>query len=193
MSNEIVQTNENAIQSELVHYTPEELDSRIRETLLEWADSDNTIDPVAKEAIIARMGQLRLKLQTMFLEVQKRMMIDLMIDSEFEGEIRRQMRLDIPFMDATERANTLKALISTYDTKLERLERQMAGFDLFSNVEFALRSLSEVRVPTDLAAKVKELTPAKRRNLLNIIEDLKIEIAKVEDPTPNVEPEPITS
>lgn len=181
MANEIVQTNENAIQSEVVEFTPEELNTRIREAVLEWVDSEGSLDPVAKEALVARTGQLRLKMQTLFLEVQKRFMIDLMIDSEFEGEIRRQMRLDIPYMDATERANTLKALVSTYDTRLERLERQMAGFDLFSNVQFALQSLSEIKVPTDLAAKVKELTPAKRRNLLNIIDDIKSEIKKVEE------------
>jgi hypothetical protein len=185
MANEIVPSK---VQTELDTFSPEEMDSRIREALFDWIDSDQKLDPTAKEALIARGDQLRLKFQTLFIEFQKHTMRELLIDAEAEAELRREMRLNIPFMDATERANTLKALASTYEDRLERLERQMAGWDLFSNSIFALQSSSETRVPLEMSEKVKALTPARRRQLLNIIEDIKTEIDKVEET--NVKPDP---
>jgi hypothetical protein len=178
MSNELVKPE--VKQAKLVEFSPEEMDERIQSVLYEWVDSDHKLDPVVKEALIGRTSQLRLKIQTVFAEVQKKIVKELLIDVEFEAELRREMRLNLPYMSALERINTLKALEGTYRDRLERLERQMAGFDLFSNIEFALQALTEMKVPLDLAEKVKELTPAKRRNLLNIIDDLKIEIEQAE-------------
>lgn len=176
---------DNIIQSpvasaEIDKLTSEEMDQRISSTLFEWLDSGDRLDPVVREELVARSAQLRLKIQTIFLEIQKKIIKELYIDVEAETELRREMRLSIPYMDPGERAITLKAMVSSYDSRLERLERQLAGWDLMSNVEFALQSLSETRVPTTLTDKVRELTPAKRRNLLNIIDDLKLEIENTE-------------
>lgn len=178
MANEI--TTLPSIQQELDKYTLDEMDGKIRQALLEWVDSDEKLDPVVKEAIVQRADQLRLKFQTIFVEYQKHVMKELLFDVEAESELRREMRLEIPYMTATEKANALKAMTSTQEDKLERLERQMAGWDLFSNTQFSLQSSSESRVPLAYVEKVKDLTPAKRRQLLNIIEDIKEEVVRIE-------------
>jgi hypothetical protein len=68
-------------------------------------------------------------------------------------------------MNPIEKAQTLKTLTSTNEERLIRLERQMAGFDLFSNVEYAVQTLAESKLPESVVEQVASLPTDRRRNL----------------------------
>lgn len=155
---------------------PEVLDQELWASLLEWINSNEELPPQMKTEFIKKVSLLRIKAQSLFVEIQKRILTEVALDIEFESEFRREMRRNLPYMTALERTATLRTLADTNEDRLARLERQMAGFDLFSNIEFAVQTMSDTQVPFSISEKVKQLTPVKRRNILNIINEMKSQI-----------------
>jgi len=153
----------------------EEFDTLIWQNIISWLNSQSDLPESVRNIIAKRAEQLRLKMQVLFMELQRKHIHDLAMDVEFEAELRRELRKSYPFLDAREKAETLKTLISTNEDRLKRLENQLQGFDLFSNVAYAIQTMSNP-VPTALSDKVKQLSPLKRQQLLQVIDEIKSKV-----------------
>ena len=142
------------------------------EGLLDWLDSDEQLDPAVRAAFIARAKELRTRMQGVFVEIQRRILRYAAYDVAFEEEFRREMRENLPFMDASERALTLRALHDTTEDSLKRLVEQLAGLDLFNSVEMSFQTLTDTKSTPALIDFAQKLPANRRQVLLNMLQTL---------------------
>ena len=157
----------------------EDLDEQIWSSILSWLNNQTDLPEFIRDLIAKRAEQLRLKIQVLVMELQRKHINDIALDVQFESELKREMRKSFPFLNPKEQADLLTVISSTNESRLKRLESQLGGFDLFSNIEFAVQTLSQP-IPSTLQKQVKKMSPVKRQQLLSIIEELKSNIKKVD-------------
>ena len=162
----------------------EDVGDLVWEKLLEWLNGDEEITPQIREFFIDRSTELRLRFQAIFIEVQRRFLNQVAAETEFEDYLRRDIRQNLPYMNAKEKIEALKALTSTTDTRMTRLESQLAGFDFFNTIQVSVQSLTDTKVSKDLAASVKQIPSARRQHLLTMLNEI---VKKIEEPLQVVE------
>lgn len=149
--------------------------------VLDWVSNAEDLNPAVKDELLRNLDNLRLKINTILVEIQRRELQEVALDVQFEGEIRRDIRKNFLYMTPIERVQTLKALKAVNEETLMRLERQMAGFDLFANTEQAIQTLSETKLPDNVVEAVAAMPPPRRRNLLTVINQIKAAAEKEEE------------
>jgi hypothetical protein len=164
----------------------EEMDDQIWNSILGWLNSQSDLSEEVRDLIAKRADQLRLKIQVIFMEMQKRHVTDIALDVQFESELRRDIRNSFPFLNSKEKAEILKVITSTNEDRIKRLENQVQGFDLFANIEYAIQTLSQP-IPSALSERVKKLTPLKRQQLLTVLDDFSQQLKKVAENTKETE------
>ena len=140
--------------------------------LLEWLNGQEPLPGYVRDYFVERSSELRLRMQAVFLEMQRRAVNMLASDIEFEEELRKEIRLNLPYMTARERTEALNTLNKTHEDRLKRLEAQMAGFDFFNTIEVSIQSLSDTKVTRDLANEVKALPSERRQHLMSMLNDI---------------------
>lgn len=187
----IEQTSQNedqVIEAEIL--TPEKAGERVWTELLAWTEGlIPVLPPDVKDLFVERSKELRLRMQAIFLEMQRRFIIQAASDIEFEGEIRRNIKMGLPYMSNKEKVDALNALVSTSENRLKRLEAQLAGWDFFNTIEVSIQSLSEANVPKALKEAVGSMPSEKRQQLLATLTDIVKEANKKEqgiDEQPNI-------
>lgn len=152
--------------------TPKDIDTEMLESTLSWINEARDLDPLMKDELLRRLEQYKLKMSTMVLELQRKYMNEILTDVEWEVEARRTLRRNFFYLEPSEQNQMFKMLSTISDERLTRLERQLAGFDLPSNVEFSIQTLAETKLPESVTEKVKDLSPARRRNLQNVMNQM---------------------
>lgn len=148
--------------------------------VMDWVSNAEDLNPLVKDELLRRLADFKLKVNTIVVELQRRQLEEVALDVQFESDIRREIRKNFIYMTPTERAQTLKTLKATNEETLMRLERQMAGFDLFANTEQAIQTLSDTKLPENIVETVQAMAPARRRNLLTVINQIKAAAEKEE-------------
>lgn len=160
---------------------PEEsADAVLWEGVIGWISDAENLNPLVRDELLRRLENFKLKVNTIVVEIQRRQLEEIALDVQFESDMKREIRKSFLYMTPTERAQTLKLLKSTNEETLMRLERQMAGFDLFANTEQAIQALSYTKLPDNIVETVQAMAPARRRNLLTVINQLKAAAEKEE-------------
>jgi len=152
--------------------TPKDVEGELLESTLSWINESRELNPLIKEELLRRLEQYKLKMSTAVLELQRKYMHEILTDVEWEVEARRTLRRNFFFLEPAEQNQMFKMLSTISDERLTRLERQLAGFDLPSNVEFSIQTLAETKLPESVTEKVKDLSPARRRNLQNVMNQM---------------------
>lgn len=176
MSNELALTS-----------TPKDVETELLESTLSWINESKGLDPLIKDELLKRLEQYKLKMSAAVLELQRKYVNEMIADVEWEGEARRALRRNFFFLEPSEQVSLFKMLSNVSDERLTRLERQLAGFDIPSNVEFSIQTLSETKLPETVTEKVKELSPARRRNLQNVMNQMLKSIEEKEREESNIE------
>lgn len=158
------------IQPELI--TPEHITVGMLDTLLAWLRENNALSPVAKEAFVDNNRELRLKMQAIVVEIQKKYITLIAEDAQFEEYMRSQIRENFPYMTSKERIEAMRAFSAIGEDRWKRLETQMAGFDFFTNVEQAIQTLSEAKVAKDIKEQVKALPAKNRARLVRLLDSI---------------------
>lgn len=182
MSETIEQTSQNeeeVVEAEVL--TPEKAGERVWNELLAWTNGlIPFLPPDVKDLFVERSKELRLRMQAIFLEMQRKFILQAASDIEFEGEIRRDIKMGLPYMTYKEKVDALNALVSTSENRLKRLEAQLAGWDFFNTIEVSIQSLSEANVPKALKEAVGSMPSEKRQQLLATVTDIVREANKKE-------------
>jgi hypothetical protein len=171
--------NDQVIEAEVL--TPEQAGERVWNELLAWTNGLITVlPPDVKDLFVERSKELRLRMQAIFLEMQRRFILQAAADIEFEGELRRSIKMNLPYMSNKEKTDALTVLTSTSENRLKRLEAQLAGWDFFNTIEVSIQSLSEAHVPKALKEAVGGMPSEKRQQLLATLTDIVAEANKKE-------------
>ena len=152
--------------------SPDEASSLIWEELLTWLNSNRPLPADVRDLFVERSGELRLRMQSVFMEIQRRYLTQIAGDIEFEEELRRDIRRSLPYLSFKEKAEALKALNFDTESRLKRLEQQMAGFDFFNTIEVSIQSMSDIRVSKELSNSVKAMPSDRRAQLLTMLTDM---------------------
>jgi len=152
--------------------SPDEASSLIWEELLTWLNSSRPLPADVRDLFVERSGELRLRMQSVFMEIQRRYLTQIAGDIEFEEELRRDIRRSLPYLSFKEKAEALKALNFDTESRLKRLEQQMAGFDFFNTIEVSIQSMSDIRVSKELSNSVKAMPSDRRAQLLTMLTDM---------------------
>lgn len=152
--------------------TPKEVETELLESTLSWINENRELNPLIKDELLRRLEQYKLKMSAVILEVQRKYVNEVLADVEWEIEARRALRRNFFFLEPAEQIQMFRMLSTVDEDRMIRLERQLAGFDLPSNVEFSIQSLTETKLPETITEKVKELSPARRRNLQNVMNQM---------------------
>ena len=166
----------------------EEANQALWEGLLDWLTSDDAISPEIRELFLERAKDLRLKMQTVFIEIQKKFLNEMILDAELEGSMRRQLRREYPYMSALDKKNTLQVLQATLEARILRLEAQLAGFDFFNNIETAITTLDTTKISVEISDNVRALPSNRRQALLTVLTNIVTEINKDDTEPINTEP-----
>lgn len=158
----------------------EDIDQVVGSSLHSWLNDQGDLSPEIRDILAKRAEDLRLKIQVFFMEFQRQHVTDMAFDLKFESEIRRELRSNYPFLTSSEKVEVLKSLGTNNEDRIARLESQVQGFDLFSNIAYALNTMSSP-IPSVLAEKVKSLSPLKRQHLLGLMGEVKKEILALEN------------
>jgi len=185
MIEETSQNENQVIEAEIL--TPEQAGERVWNELLAWTDGlIPVLPPDVKDLFVERSKELRLRMQAIFLEMQRRFIMQAASDIEFEGELRRSIKMNLPYMSNKEKTDALNALTSTSENRLKRLEAQLAGWDFFNTIEVSIQSLSEANVPKALKEAVGSMPSEKRQQLLATLTDIVKQVElKEKDEQPN--------
>jgi hypothetical protein len=179
MKGQLMETPENEL---IPTVYAEEVGELIWSKLIEWLNGENkAITPEIREFFIDHSIELRLRMQAVFIEVQRRFLNQVAAEAEFEDHLRRDIRSDLPYMSSKEKLEALKTLQSTTDVRMSRLESQLAGFDFFNTIQVSVQSMTDTKVSKDLAASVKRIPSARRQNLLAMLNEM---VKKIEEPPP---------
>jgi hypothetical protein len=152
--------------------TPEETGNIIWSKLLEWLNGGKDISPEIRDLFVENSTELRLRMQAVYMEIQRKFLNQVAAEAEFEDYLRRDIRENIPYMSGKEKLEALKTLQSTTDMRMQRLEAQLAGFDFFNTIQVSVQSMSDTKVHKDLAASVKSIPSARRQQLLAVLTDM---------------------
>lgn len=144
----------------------EETGNYIWTKLLEWLNGTSDITPEVRDLFVEKSTELRLRMQAVFIEIQRKFLNQVAAEAEFEDHLRRDIRENLPFMSSKEKLEALKTLNSSTDVRMQRLESQLAGFDFFNTIQVSVQSMSDTKVSKDLAASVKQIPSARRQALL---------------------------
>jgi len=150
----------------------EEIDNLVWTKLLEWLNGEQDLSPEVRELFVERSVELRLRMQAIFLEIQRRFLAQVAGEAEFEDYLRRDIRDNVPFMSPKEKLEALKTLQASTEDRMKRLEAQLAGLDFFNTVQVSVQSLSDTKVSKNLASSVKAMPTAKRQQLLAMLNDM---------------------
>lgn len=157
----------------------EELGELVWGALLDWMNGGR-ISPEARAQFIERSSELRLRMQAVMMEIQRRFLSQVANESEFEDVLRRSIREDLPYMTAKEKLEALKILQSSTEDRMKRLEAQLAGFDFFNTIQASIQSMSDTKVNKSLATAVTAMPTARRQQLLTMLNDI---VANAGQPT----------
>ncbi len=150
----------------------EQINVGMLDTLLAWLRENNPLSPVAKESFVDNNRELRLKMQAIVVEIQKKYISLIAEDVQFEEFMRADIRERFPYMTNKERIEASRALHAVAEDRWKRLETQMAGFDFFTNVEQAIQTLSEAKVSKDIKEQVKALPAKNRAKLVRLLDSI---------------------
>lgn len=173
--------------------SPEEVDSLVWSKLLEWLNGSASLPPNVREAFVERIPELRLRMQAIFVEIQRKFLSQVAAEAEFEETLRRDIRENIPYMSSKEKTEALKALQSSTEDRMKRLEAQLAGFDFFNTIQVAVHSMSDTKVSKDVATSVHAMPTARRQALLATLQDIVKNVEEqqvIEDATIDITPTP---
>src|SRR5206468_3733981 len=109
-----------------------------------------------RQLFVSHASELRLRMQALLIEKQRRHMADMLVDAQMEGTLRASLRRSWPYMDAFERTTALKALVNTSEQHRVPLETQLGGMDLFSSVEYDVLTMSDAKPLPEVTDKIKE-------------------------------------
>lgn len=166
--------------SESYVITPEEADEMVWEALLKWLNGQADLPPHIKEIFVERSSELRLRMQAIFVEIQRKFLSQVASDAEFEDHLRRTIREDIPYMSGKEKLEALKVMTDSTEDRLKRLEAQLAGFDFFKTIETGVQSLSEAKITKSMKTIVQGMPSDKRQQLLAMLNTMVKEINETE-------------
>jgi hypothetical protein len=152
--------------------SPEEASSLIWDELLNWLNSSTPLPADVRDLFVERSSELRLRMQAVFMEIQRRYLTQIAGDIEHEEELRRDIRRALPYASFKEKTEALKLLNSETEARLKRLEQQMAGFDFFNTIEVSISTMSDIRVSKELANSVKAMPSDRRAQLLSMLTDM---------------------
>lgn len=139
----------------------------IQEKLLEWLDSDATLPPEARDALIFRLKDVRIKIQAIVLEIHRKKLQSLAIDVDFEDTIRRDIRTHLPYLEPKDKITALKALVDTNHASLMELKEQVAGFDFPEVIAQHIENLSDTDVAKGVIKQVKALPEDRRQKIMD--------------------------
>jgi hypothetical protein len=152
--------------------SPEEVDGLVWSKLLEWLNGAGQLNPDIREAFVERLPELRLRMQAIFIEIQRKFLSQVAAEAEFEEHLRRDIRENIPYMTAKEKLEALKTLQATTEDRMKRLEAQLAGFDFFNTVQVSVQSMSDTKVAKSMTTAVTAMPPVRRQQLLAMLNDI---------------------
>lgn len=175
---------ETITESELL--TPEEAGELVWRELLAWVNGTPSLPAHVKDLFVERSKELRLRMQAIFLEMQRRFILQAASDIEFESEIRNSIKTGLPYMSYKEKIDALNVLVSTGENRLKRLESQLAGWDFFNTIEVSIQSLSEANVPKAVKEAVNAMPSEKRQQLLATLTDIIKEASKKDINEPDI-------
>jgi hypothetical protein len=172
-------TDEVEVVTEFKH-SLREFDHVIEEELLSWLNSYEALDASVKKQVLARLVGLRVKFQVLMVEVQKKIFRDFVQDLQTESVARDYLRSQLPYLSNKERIETITALAKIDETRLQRLETQLTGWDFVNTTAMSLETLSEIRASEELVDEVKKLAPERRARLLLTANEIIKEINTIE-------------
>ena len=144
----------------------------VYEKLLEWLDSDATLPPEARESLIFRLKDIRLKIQAIVLEIHRRKIQNLAVDVDLEAVIRRDIRTHLPYLEPKDKVAALKALIDTNAESLAEIKEQIAGFDFPEVVQQHIENLSDTDVAKGVIKQVKALPEDRRQRIMDELKSM---------------------
>lgn len=156
--------------------TSDDVANLVWDKLLEWLNNQDTLDPSVKHYFVERAEDLRTKMQAIYLEMQRKNLTAITEDVHFEGEMRRMLKQNYPYMTANQQMNALKVFADANEKKLKRLEAQLYGFDIFETVQKSVESVSEIKVKKELYNTVKQMSSDKRQKMLNVLTSVVAEL-----------------
>jgi len=159
----------------------DEVANLVWEKLLEWLNSQDTLDPSIKQYFIERSEDLRIKMQAIYVEMQRKSITAIASDVEFENEMRRMLKQNYPFMTTNQQMNALKTFAESNEKKLKRLEAQLYGFDIFETVQKTIQSVSEFKVQKEVYNSVKQMPSDKRQKMLGILTSIISDVEESEN------------
>ena len=169
--------------------TAEETGNYIWTKLLEWLNGGDDITPEVRELFVEKSTELRLRMQAVFMELQRQFLNQVAAESAFEDHLRRDIRANLPYMSAKEKLDALKILQASTDVRMQRLESQLAGFDFFNTIQVSVQSMTDTKVSKDLAQSVKQIPSARRQALLvtlnSMLKQLEEPLQAVVEETPD--------
>lgn len=154
---------------------PEDAGDVIWRALVDWVDDSPLPEDIRKE-FADRAKFLRLRMQALVLEIQKRAVLNVAVDMDAEADLRLQMRNSIPYMTPLERVQTLRSLADTRNKYIEEISLQVAGWDMFDAIEFSMETMSDIRASGVIVGKLKKMEPEKRQKILDTLMTLKREL-----------------
>ena len=152
--------------------SPEEVDGLVWTKLLEWLNGTTPLSAEIREAFVERIPELRLRMQAIFIEIQRRFLSQVAAESEFEEYLRRNIRADLPFMSSKEKLEALKTLQASTEDRMKRLEAQLAGFDFFNTIQVSVQSMSDTKVAKSMTTAVTAMPPVRRQQLLAMLNEI---------------------
>lgn len=151
---------------------PDEASSLIWGELLNWLNGSDPLPADVRDLFVERSSELRLRMQSVFMEIQRRYLTQIAGDVEFEEELRRELRRSLPYLSPREKTDVLKTLNFDTEARLKRIEQQMAGFDFFNTIEVSVSTMSDIRVSKELSDSVKAMPSDRRAQLLTMLTDM---------------------
>lgn len=162
---------------------PDDIADLVWQGLLEWLNSQEPLNPDIKQFFIERAEDLRVKMQAIYLEIQRKNLTNVAADIDFERELKSHIRQNMPFMTANQLLNAAKVISDVNFEKLKRIEAQSAGFDIFDTVQNLVRSVSEIKVEKDIVKAVNEMPSDKRQMMLTTLMSIVKQLNKSDDIT----------
>lgn len=158
----------------------EDVPDIIWSNLLNWLTSSDALPKEIKGYFIEHAQDLRLKIQAIVLQIQVKSLHQVAMDVDFEEEVRRDIRNNLPFMSPSEKVEALRAINGTNKDKLDRIKEQVAGYDFMTTIQTSLQSLSDIKISSDLTEKVREIDAPKRRQILAVLNQIEQETKEKE-------------
>lgn len=156
----------------------EDIPDIIWSNLLNWLTSSDALPKEVKNHFIEHAQDLRLKIQAIVLQMQVKSLHQVAMDVDFEEEVRRDIRNNLPFMSPSEKVEALRAINGTNKDKLDRIKEQVGGLDYAQTITTSIQTLSDIKISSELIDQIKQIEVPRRRQLLATLTSIVDEVSK---------------